>query len=80
MGSPDPVLGQAPVAFVVTSTSVSGDELVAWCAERLAAFKVPRRIEFVGALPRNPAGKVQKHRLRELAAQTDHVDDTMSSS
>jgi fatty-acyl-CoA synthase len=71
VGIADPSVGQAPVAFVVTLRSVGSGELVAWCAERLASFKVPRRIRFVEDLPRNPAGKVQKHILREMAAQAD---------
>ena len=40
-------------------------ELDAWCRERLARYKNPREYSFVGALPRNPSGKVLKTRLRE---------------
>ena len=40
-------------------------EFLAWCEERLPSFAVPRYLEVVGALPKTPNGKVQKHRLRE---------------
>lgn len=40
------------------------EELVAYCDERLAAFMVPRYIEFVDELPKTPTGKVAKHELR----------------
>jgi acyl-CoA synthetase (AMP-forming)/AMP-acid ligase II len=40
------------------------DDVVDYCRERLANFKVPRRVEFVDTLPRNLAGKVLKTELR----------------
>ncbi|MDT4911323.1 MAG: HIP---CoA ligase, partial [Pseudonocardiales bacterium] len=40
-------------------------EVIAFCRERLANFKVPRRVEFVDVLPRNPSGKVLKTVLRK---------------
>ena len=42
---------------------VTPDELRAFCAERLADYKVPRRITFLDELPRNATGKVLKHEL-----------------
>lgn len=52
-------------AFVVRApeTRVSEDALLQWCAERLAAYKCPRTVRFVDALPRTPNGKVQRKRL-----------------
>src|SRR5207248_2352854 len=41
------------------------DELLAFCREHLAGFKVPRSIDFVDQLPRDPAGKLFKRRLRD---------------
>lgn len=38
--------------------------LVAWCADRLARFKVPRYVEVVADLPKTPTNKIEKHRLR----------------
>ncbi|MBL8488015.1 MAG: AMP-binding protein [Rhodocyclaceae bacterium] len=44
------------------------DELVTWCRERLAAYKVPRIVEFVEELPKNATGKVLRRVLRERRA------------
>ena len=43
-------------------------ELIAWCREKMANYKVPRRVEFVDALPLNASGKVLKIELRARAA------------
>ncbi|MEX2194320.1 MAG: AMP-binding protein [Thermoleophilaceae bacterium] len=60
--------GEVPVAFVVPSSTVDGDELDAelarFCDERLARFKNPKRWVFVDELPRNSIGKVSKPELR----------------
>src|SRR5581483_8658347 len=49
VAAPDPRLGEVVVAFVETKPgeAATGDELVAYCRERLAHFKVPRRMHFV---------------------------------
>ncbi len=67
VGVPHPVLGEDVAAVVVTSpgSPVTPDELRAFCAERLADYKVPRRIELAAELPRNATGKVVKARLRQ---------------
>ena len=44
--------------------SVTAEELIAWCRERLAAYKYPRAIEFRDALPKGPTGKILKRELR----------------
>jgi acyl-CoA synthetase (AMP-forming)/AMP-acid ligase II len=64
-GVPHDVLGEDVAAWVVTTdrASVTVDELLAFCAERLADYKRPRRITFVDQLPRNPTGKVVKAQL-----------------
>lgn len=69
IGIPDSRLGEVGMAFVVLqpSAAVTSAELIAWCRTQMANFKVPRRIEFLEALPRNALGKVQKFKLRELA-------------
>lgn len=58
-----------PVACVVTEPEarVSGDELVAFCREKLASFKRPRHILFIDAVPTTATGKVQRFALREWA-------------
>jgi HIP---CoA ligase len=64
IGIPDDRLGQVGKAFVVAKTKVSADDLLAWCRERMAGFKVPRSIEFRDELPLNATGKVMKDQLR----------------
>jgi o-succinylbenzoate---CoA ligase len=58
IGMPDPEWGEAVTAFVVLGGSADAETLIGWCRERLAAYKVPKRVEQVPALPRNPAGKL----------------------
>jgi acyl-CoA synthetase (AMP-forming)/AMP-acid ligase II len=69
VGVPHQVLGEDVAAFVVTKpqATLDADGLRAFCAERLADYKVPRHIEFVDALPRNATGKVLKTQLKEQA-------------
>jgi crotonobetaine/carnitine-CoA ligase len=70
VGLPDAIYDEIVAAFVVPAAGASADadELIAWCAERLAKFKVPARVEFVSELPRTPVGKIQKHLIRAGAA------------
>ncbi|MGH9081021.1 MAG: class I adenylate-forming enzyme family protein [Acidimicrobiales bacterium] len=65
IGVPHEVLGEDVAAFVVRGpgSSLSADELRQFAGERLADYKVPRRITFVEELPRNAGGKVLKSRL-----------------
>jgi acyl-CoA synthetase (AMP-forming)/AMP-acid ligase II len=67
IGVPDERLGEVGLALVVRrpAAALAADDVVAYCRERLANYKVPRRVEFVAALPRNLAGKVLKTVLRE---------------
>jgi acyl-CoA synthetase (AMP-forming)/AMP-acid ligase II len=71
IGVPHQVLGEDVGAFVVRKPGVALDEagLTAFCEERLADYKRPRRLWFVEELPRNATGKVMKHKLREEVAQ-----------
>jgi acyl-CoA synthetase (AMP-forming)/AMP-acid ligase II len=67
VSAPDARMGEVGVAFVVprAGTTVDADELLAWCAPRMANYKVPRRAVVVDALPVNASGKVLKYELRE---------------
>jgi fatty-acyl-CoA synthase len=47
-----------------TTSEVSAEELAAWCASRLAKFKVPKYVRFVEDFPMTASGKIQKYRLR----------------
>jgi long-chain acyl-CoA synthetase len=66
-GVPDARWGEALHAVVEPRPGSALDDaaLRAWCRERLADFKCPKRFELVAELPRDPNGKVQKRRLRE---------------
>jgi acyl-CoA synthetase (AMP-forming)/AMP-acid ligase II len=66
---PHAKLGEDVFAFVVLREQMNVDTkvLVEYCSEKLAHYKVPRRIECISALPRNLAGKVDKVRLRQDA-------------
>ena len=72
VGAPDERLGEVGVAFVVPrqGAKLDGEQLIAWSKERLANYKVPRRVEVVDALPLNATGKVLKFQLRERARAT----------
>ena len=67
VGTPHPDFGEAVAAFVVTdgSRSLAADDVIAACRKELAGFKIPKRVMFIEALPRNAMGKVQKNVLRE---------------
>jgi fatty-acyl-CoA synthase len=62
VGVPDERWGEVGVAYVVAS-GVDEDELLGWCSDRLARFKVPRSVLFVEGIPRNAMGKMQKQEL-----------------
>jgi long-chain acyl-CoA synthetase len=68
IGIPDQVLGEevGAVVHLAPGTTATEDELKAWVAERLASFKVPRKLWFHDQpLPRNPAGKILKRELKK---------------
>ncbi|MBV8256753.1 MAG: long-chain fatty acid--CoA ligase [Actinobacteria bacterium] len=62
VGVPHERWGEVGVAFVVAD-GVSEEELIAWCGNRLARFKVPTAVRFVPEVPRNSLGKIQKQGL-----------------
>jgi fatty-acyl-CoA synthase len=66
---PDEKWGETPCAFVTLKPGagpVAAEDLIAFCRERLAGFKVPRRVVF-GPLPKTSTGKIQKNLLRDQA-------------
>jgi acyl-CoA synthetase (AMP-forming)/AMP-acid ligase II len=65
IGVPDERLGEVGRAYVVPrpGTELAAEEVIAYCRERLANYKVPRSVVFVTALPRNASGKVVKSAL-----------------
>jgi 2-aminobenzoate-CoA ligase len=74
VGAPDPVRGHIVQAFIVPRQGTGGSdalrkELQDFVKQRIAAYKYPRAIEFLDALPRTESGKVQRFRLRQMAAE-----------
>jgi len=67
IGVPDEKWGETVKAIVVPrdGQTPTVDDLVAFCRTRLGGYKLPRSMEFVASLPRNPTGKVLKRELRE---------------
>jgi acyl-CoA synthetase (AMP-forming)/AMP-acid ligase II len=67
IGIPDERLGEVGKAFVVVKTGATLDEdtIIAYTRQHLANFKMPRSVEFLDVLPRNPGGKVIKPVLRD---------------
>jgi len=70
IGVPDARLGEVGRAYVVTrpGRTLEAGDVLAFCRERLANYKVPRQVVFREGLPRNPAGKTLKRLLREEPA------------
>jgi len=66
IGVPDDRWGEAVKAIVVRAegSDATGDELIAFARESLAGYKLPKSVDFVDALPRNPSGKILKRELR----------------
>ena len=71
VGVPDERMGEVGVAFVIPrpGEELTPSELIEWCREVMANYKVPRRVEVVETLPVNASGKVLKTELRERAAR-----------
>jgi long-chain acyl-CoA synthetase len=68
VGMRDPLMGEDVLAFVVLKpgASADADAIIAFCQERLAKYKCPKRIRFVPALPKSPIGKILRKELRAL--------------
>ena len=69
VGVPDPKVGQIIKAMVVLQTeargNISEEEIIKYCEERLAHYKVPKIVEFRGELPKTDVGKISRRELRE---------------
>jgi acyl-CoA synthetase (AMP-forming)/AMP-acid ligase II len=68
IGVDDERLGQVGKAFVVRSadSTISAEEIIAWCRNEMANYKVPRSVHFLDAMPLNGTGKIAKTDLRAL--------------
>jgi len=67
VGIPHPKWLEVPKAYVVVKKGerMTPEEVMEICSQKLAKFKVPKEVEFIDALPRNPSGKVLKRDLRQ---------------
>jgi len=71
VAQPDPKWGESPCAFVTLKSpdaAVGEADIIAYCRQRMARFKVPKRVVF-GPLPKTSTGKIQKFTLREKARE-----------
>jgi acyl-CoA synthetase (AMP-forming)/AMP-acid ligase II len=71
IGVPDEHWGESLLALIVprAGETITEEEVVAHCRQSLAGYKIPRRIQLVDELPRNPTGKVLKKELRQRFSQ-----------
>jgi len=67
IGVENPVSGEVPMAFVILEegASLGGNDIISRCKEKMAHYKVPRKVRFVSELPLSAVGKVLKRTLRE---------------
>jgi long-chain acyl-CoA synthetase len=75
VGLPDEYRGETVKAFIVlkNGAKTTPDEIVSFCREHLAAYKVPRHIEFRTSLPKSGVGKYLRRELRDFPAETGAV-------
>jgi long-chain acyl-CoA synthetase len=71
-GVPDPVKGEIVKANILLKTgeAIAEEQIIAFCCERMAAYKIPYSVEFTDSLPKNGTGKVLKRLLREEATRS----------
>jgi len=68
VGIPDPYRGETIKAFVVLKPgeSLTEEEVIKYCSEKLAKYKVPKKVEFMASLPKSGVGKVLRKELRAM--------------
>jgi fatty-acyl-CoA synthase len=71
IGVPSERYGEEVMAWVKLreGTSVTDDELAAWCKGKIATYKIPRHWKFVDGFPMTVTGKIQKFKMREVAIE-----------
>lgn len=79
-GVPHPTLGEDVAAAVVLRGTVSDSELRHFVAERVASYKVPRRIVFVDSIPKGPTGKARRSELAQQFAVAPNRGDASVAS
>jgi len=70
IGIPHPYRGEEPKSFIVLKNDFQGkitqEDIIAFCKEKMAAYKYPRQVAFIDALPKSGAGKVLRRALKEM--------------
>jgi len=74
IGIPDDRRGESVKTFVVTKndSALTESDVIAYCREHLAAYKVPRQVAFLEALPKSALGKILRRKLRDM--ETDNAE------
>jgi acyl-CoA synthetase (AMP-forming)/AMP-acid ligase II len=75
VGVPDPVWQEVGGAYVTLERAAEPDALLAWCRERVANYKAPKRLEVLPAMPLLPIGKIDKSALRRRACGSEDGPD-----
>jgi long-chain acyl-CoA synthetase len=77
VGIPDPYRGETVKAFVVLKPGqkMTEEEVIKYCGEKLAKYKVPKIVEFVSSLPKSGVGKILRKELRELELARKKAED-----
>jgi long-chain acyl-CoA synthetase len=69
VGVPAPIVGENVKAVIVLESDarsrISQEDIVAFCQGRLAHYKIPKIVEFVGEIPKTDIGKVSRREIRE---------------
>lgn len=66
IGIKDKQWGEVPAAFVVKNKEMIAEEILEFCHQKLAKYKVPKKIHFLEAIPRNASKKILRRELRKL--------------
>jgi long-chain acyl-CoA synthetase len=71
IGVPDAYRGETVKVFVVTrpGQTMTAEEVIDFCKEKLAGYKVPKLVEFIDALPKSVVGKILRRELRNMEAK-----------
>ena len=79
IGVPDEKSGERVQAYVVTTLPApTKEQIVAYCRENLAAYKIPQDVVFVDELPKSPIGKILRRKLRDQAVASRSGSDNTS--